>query len=77
MKKKNLSTKNLNPNRKFDTGQELINKLDNLYYKSQINKTQSVKNIFFSGIKTLKPKQKSNLNNQYSSIDSFPKIKMI
>ena len=74
MKKRNNSTKNINPNRKFETGPELINKLDKLYRKSMINKNSSVKNMFFSGIKPFNSKQKSNPSYKsgvYSSIDSF------
>ena len=53
MKKKNKSTKNLNPNRKFETGPELINKLDKLYYKSlKQSKNSSVKDLFFSGFRS-------------------------
>ena len=48
MKNKSKSSKNINPNRKFNTGQELIKNLDKLYQKSLLNKKKaSVKNIFF------------------------------
>ena len=53
MKKKTKSTKNINPNRKFETGPELINKLDKLYYKSlKQSKNSSVKDLFFSGFRS-------------------------
>ena len=42
MKKKTQSTKNINPNRKFETGPELINKLDKLYFKSLKNSKKSI-----------------------------------
>ena len=62
MKKKTKSTKNINPNRKFETGPELINKLDRLYFKSlKQSKNDSVKDIFFSGFQK-KSNSKSGLN---------------
>ena len=62
MKKKTKSTKNINPNRKFETGPELINKLDRLYFKSlKQSKNASVKDIFFSGFQK-KSNFKSGLN---------------
>ena len=62
MKKKTKSTKNINPNRKFETGPELINKLDRLYFKSlKQSKNASVKDIFFSGFQK-KSNSKSGLN---------------
>ena len=45
MLKKNNSEKTTNPNRKFNSGNEIINKLENLY-------NQSVKNINYSQINT-------------------------
>ena len=54
MKKKINSAKNINPNRKFKTGTELINRLDKLYRNSMIkSNNSSVKNIFFSGFKKM------------------------
>ena len=56
MKNKSKSTKNINPNRKFETGKELINKLDKLYQSSLINqKNSSVKTLFFSGFRQRNP----------------------
>ena len=56
MKNKSKSTKNINPNRKFETGKELINKLDKLYQSSLINqKNSSVKTLFFSGFMQRNP----------------------
>ena len=52
MKKKTQSSKNINPNRKFKTGTELINRLDKLYRNSMLKQdSSSVKNLFFSGFK--------------------------
>ena len=51
MKNKSKSSKNINPNRKFNTGQELIKNLDKLYQKSLLNKKKaSVKNIFLTDL---------------------------
>ena len=56
MKNKSKSTKNINPNRKFETGKELINKLDKLYQSSLINqKNSSMKTLFFSGFRQRNP----------------------
>ena len=82
MKKKINSAKNINPNRKFKTGTELINRLDKLYRKSMLkSNNSSVKNIFFSGFKkddlsmkpSLKiknPKLKEILSSERKSLDS-------
>ena len=62
MKNKSKSSKDINPNRKFHTGQELIKNLDKLYQKSLLNKKKaSVKNIFFNGFSQKKNYNKSNL----------------
>ena len=62
MKKKIQSAKNINPNRKFKTGTELINRLDKLYRNSMLKKdNSSVKNLFFSGFKKDNLSIKSNL----------------
>ena len=62
MKNKSKSSKNINPNRKFNTGQELIKNLDKLYQKSLLNKKKaSVKNIFFNGFNQKKSSKISNL----------------
>ena len=59
MKKKTKSAVNINPNRKFNTGDELFNKLDKLYLNSlKQSKKQSVKDLFFSGFHSPK---KTNL----------------
>ena len=51
MKNKSKSSKNINPNRKFNTGQELIKNLDKLYQKSLLSKKKaSVKNIFLTDL---------------------------
>ena len=82
MKKKINSAKNINPNRKFKTGTELINRLDKLYRNSMLkSNNSSVKNIFFSGFKkddlsmkpSLKiknPKLKEILSSERKSLDS-------
>ena len=55
MKKKTKSAININPNKKFKTGEELFNKLDKLYKKSlKDSKKPSVKNLYFSGFHSLK-----------------------
>ena len=75
-KKKNNSTKNINPNREFKTGPELMNKLDKLYRKSlKSSQSSSVKDLFFNGfpssnqqqkfIQQKKPIIKTNIENPY------------
>ena len=62
MKNKSKSSKDINPNRKFHTGPELIKNLDKLYQKSLLDKKKaSVKNIFFNGFNQKKNYNKSNL----------------
>ena len=72
MKKKTQSSKNINPNRKFKTGTELINRLDKLYRNSMLKQdSSSVKNLFFSGFK------KDNLSIKSSLKIKNPKLKEI
>ena len=72
MKKKTQSSKNINPNRKFKTGTELINRLDKLYRNSMLKQdSSSVKNLFFSGFKN------DNLSIKSSLKIKNPKLKEI